>query len=763
MHRLKALALSFTVLFAPAFTRADEALAVALRVVASSGVGGHFADPVCEGDRTLVPASFARYASVLAMPSESGEEAFVIDTGGLVQPHGIARHTLTASPETLAVLIEQLGYDVLAFGYRDLEGERPRVLDAARSLATQGVPYVFSNLTCDEDAIELCEVVHDAGDGPLLFPRGTERIAFLAFIDPSALRRVSSSNKRGLHIADLHESVRDGVRLARARGATIVIVSVDNGHSDSAIEDALTLSEALEDDAKPDLLLAARAGADMLFTRPASFRPAIAAAPPGAVSAVDVRRNVETQAFDMMVTRPRGDELPSTAITTFIERVGAGYCEAYGEPLTGGVLERPLDAGDLFALATASMREATGAEIAVLNRGVIDASFTPMRSTGLTRSDVYVGLRYDESIVTASVSADYLRLLARAAAGNADVEMLGLTITNPGAADEAITVNGRPLEPRGRYRVATVRFIADGGDGLAPAGGNFRPIETTLREALFAHLERTREVDPRDDFANPADKLAFAFTVQSDASFGGTIVSNEPAFESAQLARDDNVVFGTQNTLTLTAQSTRFAWDSAFIARYRSTNPANGPREEGDDIFSFRSNARYRGLRSRIPKVYVPEPFAEVYFESEFTIPTATRDYRHFLLRPTLGMQFTLAPQLGFRVNGGFEMQVLAPDPEPSPGIGGQLLLTPWTFFQTPKRSGTLGGSVDYFASALGRGNTNRQELRATLDLSVVLSSFFGLAFTSSLFGQRERGTDVAIAFATTASVRIGWYVRTQR
>lgn len=741
-----------------------QPLALALRVIASSGVGGHFAEPVCEGGVTLRPAPFARYASDLASTSPNGHEAFVIDTGGLVQPHGVARHALAQDPESLAALVEGLGYDALAFGYRDLESHRPSVLDVARALAAHGVPMVLSNLRCDPTASALCEMVQDAGDGPLIIDRGPERVAFLAFLDPAAIRRVSPANVRGLTIAPLLDAVRDQVRLARARGATIVIVSIDNGATGTAIADALSVAEALEDDAKPDLMLAARAGDDMLFTRPASFTPAVAAAPPEGVSTIDVRRELTTGRYDMLVYRPEGDDLASPALDAFVAQVGPSYCEHYEHALRGGHIDRPLDADALFSLATAAVREAAGSEIAILNRGVIDESFVTMRRSAITRSDVHVGLRYDEPIVVATVDADYLRALARALAGKNGVHMLGLTITNPGMADEAIAINGRPLEPRGRYRIATVAFIAEGGDGLAPTGPEYRELDVTLREALVAHLERPRSVDPRDDFADPASRLVFAFTIQSDASFGGTTVQNGSMYEASQLDRENNIIFGTQNTLTLTAQSSRFAWDSSFVARYRTTRISDGTREEGDDLVSFRSNARYRGLRSRLPKVYVPEPFAELYAESELTIPdTEARDYRHFLVRPTVGAQFTLAPPLGFRINAGFETQILSDDPMPAFGLGGQLLLTPWTFFTKGPRNGTVGGSIDYFVSDLGRGQANRQEIRANLDFGVTLSSFFGLAFTSTLFGLRERGQDLAVAFSTTASVRVGWYVRTQR
>lgn len=753
----------------PISTDDTEALTRVLRVVVSSGVAGHFADPVCEGDVTLSPAGFTQHAGTLAHAAEpSGGPSLVVDTGGLVQPHGIARYASERSPDALAQLVDGLGYDALAFAYRDLEADRERVLRSARAFAAVGVPYVLSNLRCDATSAALCEAIHDAGDGPLIVARGAEKVAFLAFVDPAALARVTAVNTHGLTIAPLLDAMRDGVRLARARGATIVVVSIDNGVSETAITDALAVAEALEADAKPDLVLAARAGEHMLFTRPASFHPAVAAARPGGVSLIDVRRNIETAAFDMLVTRPTPSTSPSPAIEAFIDAVGAPYCAVLGEPLAGGGLTRALDADALFALATAAVREASDAEIAVLNRGVVERVFAPMRPSGLTASDVFLGLRYDEHVVVATVDAAYVQALARAVAANEHVEMLGLAITNPRAADETITVNGRPLDMRGRYRIATVQFIADGGDGLLPSGVTYEPLPITLRGALRAHLDRPRTVDPRDDFPNPADRLAYAFSIQSDASFGGTVVTNEAEFDASQLARNNNIVFGTQNTLTLTAASTRFVWDNSLVARYRTTRIEDGTREEGDDLIAFRTNARYAGLRSAYPYVYVPAPFAELYVESEFTLPDPvegamppTRTYRHFMLRPTVGLQFTVTPHLGLRINAGVETEVLAPDPDPSFGLGGQLLLAPWTFFQEGARSGTIGGSMDYFASQLG--NANRQEIRANLDFGVVLSSFFGLAFTSTLFALKEDTSDFALAFAMTASVRIGWYVRTQR
>ncbi|MCA9535460.1 MAG: hypothetical protein KC593_17325 [Myxococcales bacterium] len=750
-------------------TRAPRDLAslpVAARLVVTSGVGGHFTEPVCSDGTTLAPAPFARIAPHLE--TLRALRPFVVDTGGLLAPNAISMYAATRAPDTYAQLIAELGYDALTFGEGELSAEREPLLEALWALRRRGVPTVASNLRCDPSvpaAAALCAVLVDAEDGVPMVQRGTDRIAFLTFLAEDAIQRATPGRSDGLRLTPVSRAIGPAVRAARARGATLVVVVVDDGYGAAAAARALTIARGLEEADRPDLLIAANAGSELLFARPVNFRPAVAAAPPGGGARVDVRRNEEARTLDILVRPLDPAPSPAGAITGFIERFGATYCEAWGHNLPGGRLGEAVDGAGLLALGAGIVRERTGAEVALLNRGLLDPSWTPGERSHLRASDVHVAIQYDEPLVTAVVPGSWLREVARRGAARPELLALGLTITNANASGESIKVNGRPLELLGHYQVTTLHFLARGGDGLLPAlpsHSEWVPVadaDANLRSVVLAYLEQPDDTDPRERVEDPADSPEWVYGVDGNVNFGGSSVQNRASYDDSQLQRANTATFGVQLDGRANSSTPHYAWDNALSLRYQLTRTADsdGRYVEGDDQIRYRTTARWRRFRVAAAAWYVPEPFLEGYVETEFSQPAA-RDFRHFLLRTTVGARFTLTSLLSFRFNAGVEVELLDPDRNALPGAGFVVTLDPWTIFETARQKVTTSFQADWFVSDLG--GANRRILRGTFDLAVAMNPRFALAMTLQLFGVRAGTDSFAYASNVTASARVGWMGR---
>ena len=139
------------------------------------------------------------------------------------------------------------------------------------------------------------------------------------------------------------------------------------------------------------------------------------------------------------------------------------------------------------------IRDAAGADIAVINSGGIRAAIP---AGEVTVGDIYSTLPFDNRIVVVPMPGWRVRELLDFAAGRigkggfAQVSGVAFVIRSDRAS--YIRVNGKPLESDRVYRVATVDYLYDGGDGytaFAKAG----PAEQTgvlLRDAAVRFLQR---------------------------------------------------------------------------------------------------------------------------------------------------------------------------------------------------------------------------------------------------------------------------------
>lgn len=164
--------------------------------------------------------------------------------------------------------------------------------------------------------------------------------------------------------------------------------------------------------------------------------------------------------------------------------------------LTRGYTEE----GALGNLIADALREAAGADVAVMNPGGVRAD---LPAGPLSFGQVYEVLPFDNTVAVLQLTgAELRRLLALAHAHErgAVFAVSGLQVTltrcpGPQRFQDATREGGRPLETEGTYRVAVPDFLARGGDGLGPVTRALPPERVDLapargmdlREALIAY------------------------------------------------------------------------------------------------------------------------------------------------------------------------------------------------------------------------------------------------------------------------------------
>ncbi|HEY2031863.1 MAG TPA: hypothetical protein VGH20_21880 [Myxococcales bacterium] len=716
------------------------------RLVVTSGVNGDLGRPACAGG-ALLPSSFGALSEAVR---ES--RAVAVDTGGLLSFSGIARFAAARDPDALAKLSEGSGYRALFVGIADLAMPRTDAVQVWRKLRAHSVLPIASNLRCDESAKEVCEAVAQSAviDG----------IALVAVLPMDALSRVGREEARGLSLDDPALAIARATRDARSRGIRLVVASIDDRPASAAAGKTLELAASLPADGRPDLLLSARAGAQVLFARPPGVKPALAAAPPGgaieilvrpaevtdlqpakpgsdaerAKSESDAQRATSENDADLFV-RPLVPALaPSDASQRFLAEVGPSFCAAFARPLRHGHLQNPFDGEALLRLAAAASRAAVQAEVAIVNRAAVDPRFRPANPSEIAASDVYAALPYDEPIEVAEVSGEWLSARAK------DPNLLVV-----GA--EAKTVNGRPLEPSATYRVATIRFLAEGGDAALPEGPRWTEVRNvTLRSSLLAALDRQGPIP------DPARAVEWTLRPDLDARFSSSTISNPGLYSAAPLQRTSTVTGGFEANGRLTADSPSWLWENAAVWRYTATKTSAPTSVTHDDLESLRSTL----TRRTVFKATLPQPYTEGYVETEAASVDGAGS-RRWRGRGSLGLREAPHPKLVLKLAFAIERQVGDGAPRTLFGANAQLALVPWELYKAGSRKVQADAMIDAFIG----GETTQTTIRAHAGLTLDLIGPLSLVLAADLYAERDGGGPFGAALDTSAGLKLRTVERT--
>jgi 2',3'-cyclic-nucleotide 2'-phosphodiesterase (5'-nucleotidase family) len=140
-------------------------------------------------------------------------------------------------------------------------------------------------------------------------------------------------------------------------------------------------------------------------------------------------------------------------------------------------------------IITDSLKDETGADIALYNAGGIRASIF---RGDIKVEDVFKVLPFDNVVVTIELSGkDLKRVLEHGVSGKyGSVQVAGLNVVVNNSKPKGsricrVSVNGHPLEDNKYYKVATIDYIFKGGDGFDFSGAR-NPVYGSESRAVFA-------------------------------------------------------------------------------------------------------------------------------------------------------------------------------------------------------------------------------------------------------------------------------------
>lgn len=413
-------------------------------------------------------------------------------------------------------LMNMIGYDAMALGNHEFDNSR-EVLLKQREWASfsflganivkkeDGKPLVEPYIIKEIDGLNVAILGLITGEVPVLvFP---DNVKDLVFEDPieTAKKYVPELRERADLIVVLShlglypkESDRAGdIQLAEAVSGIDVIVG---GHTHTSVEEPIAVGKTLivQADGYSEhvgrLNLVIDSDADVVTASSYSLLP------------VNGKKRVkynDKKYYQYVGTGYLEDQEILDAEAPYLEGANEMLSQPVGKALVelvGGKTSSRSGETNLGNMIADAMRQKTGADVALQNRGGIRAGIAP---GNITYRDILTvqpfGNTLTEVMVTGAQLKEVLDISASNIGGGGFMQVSGLQVTYNAASKTAenILVNGEPLDLARTYKMVTNNFTAAGGDGY----GVLTPLPQydtgyVDADATMEYIQSSGEVKP---------------------------------------------------------------------------------------------------------------------------------------------------------------------------------------------------------------------------------------------------------------------------
>ncbi len=747
-----------------------------LQLFLTANIDGNFALPDCREDAAVSDENLfyaqqaAVYQTLRSLSGSGGLSApIALNAGDSIFPGPIARYMLSEGPPGMRNLVQtivQIPYEVHALGNREFSVPRNELLLFLQTTRGVNLTTQAANIRCEEfgGAEDICDAVGTmTGGRPFtVVNRDGVQVAITSIIDPPAFQVIGREQSDALEALEPVDMLGPLVHSMRQE-ANLVIVqlhvrnagAVERAHklaSEIPGIDVLIVNHLFEDEHSKDALASgSKPGAVLRAQNTGTF----------ILSADSGPHNVITASMP-----------PQRETAEILKSVAKSYCDDWGQPIVENAkLAQPFMLTDLQEYVLNTMRFSTRSEIALVNRRAFrnEAQF-PLQNE-LTLADMHTALPYNNHMFTAHISGKVLAGLGSKL--GKELIATGLTVV-----DGKVLINGRPPNADRTYRVALNDYLAEGGDGVFTAAQLntpkvYQPKKSEDPPTLSAiaidyiALERYKSggsisdsLSPTGNFPDLYRQFLWTLTGSINASYQQVSVFNPetapdtPAYDQSQLTVKPTNQINLEGRVALGADSRNHGWDNDLVMQFataRVTDDANSGYQETKDLIRYRSQYRYQGLRADLGgRWFVPNPLAEIQLETEFNRPE-TRDWLRMDLRGILGVNFTLAEPLDFKIGFNGRRDINAPDSDPTYGLNAGYKLRRINLINILGRPIQFESELEYFLNDIGTNNTNELRNSNRLYFAVFDQFFFTTTFNAYLYR-----TDAVGEFGTNTELMIG-------
>ena len=363
-----------------------------------------------------------------------------------------------------AEVMGHMGYAASALGNHELSYAKDSFL---KNRAAGGFPFLAANLKVS-DASLAKDLSMPAFQ---VYERRGLKIAVVGLTSQKTVRTAMSGRAEGLEITPNEDALNSAVPEARKAGADVVVIVADQCPTD--LQPVL----AKHADWKVSLVAGGRCGTDA---------PGVKTE--GDTTYASLGRGFESYLraqFKFDPAKPAGQKM--TGVDTKVVQVSGGtpdaetakriaewqtkVDQALGRKIGFTQAGIPLDSPLMAKWVAGAVRSQLNTDAAILNKGGIRNG---LPKGDVTLGSVYSALPFENSLLTVKLKGeDLAKQLA-----NPDALVAGFTQAGKGKFKDA---QGKPLDPKKEYTVATVEYLYFGGDGF-----DFEKLDTDPSETGMA-------------------------------------------------------------------------------------------------------------------------------------------------------------------------------------------------------------------------------------------------------------------------------------
>lgn len=375
--------------------------------------------------------------------------------------------------QSTAEAMKRMGYAASAFGNRELDWQRPQFLNNSQA---GGFPYLAANLTGKDEAGQAL------GLKPfVVVPRAGVKVGIVGLAARKATLTPMPGRMAGLELISDEAALTKAVTDARAAGADVVV-----GVTDGCLGE---LADVLEP--HPEWALAFVAGRDCERPHPAQV---------GNTALVYPGRHWNSYArVTVKVTAGKAESVASV----LVEVAGEGPVDSALEALVGTwkqKLETDLGAPigfsatgleqespQMSAWLTLALRETAKTDVAMVNRKGVRQGLPTGAFSAATMWDL---VPFENEVVTLSLTGAQLL----AATENVEARFSGIRSKGDGFVD----AKGAPIDPQKTYSLATLDYLAAGGDGFKLNVDGVVPTSTHRSwQSVWIEWTQAKHSDPK--------------------------------------------------------------------------------------------------------------------------------------------------------------------------------------------------------------------------------------------------------------------------
>lgn len=521
--------------------------AVTLTILGTNDVHGAL-------DRLPIFAGFV--ANARAARAADGGGVLVLDGGDMFQ--GTLESNLGEGADMIRAYNE-IGYAAAAVGNHEFDfgpagpsatpaaaGDDPRGALLARA-AEAKFPLVTANIIDQKTG---ARVAWPNVPASVLIEVAGVKVGIVGASTDSTAHTTMAANFEGLVVPPAGPAIADEARRLRARGAQVVVVAAHIGSSCKAFDDPDDLSTCNRDEELFTVLEALPKGEKLVDVfvgghthqamahRVAGVAVIESYASGRAFGRVDLKISPDGQVTVAQIHKPHvmcgtldkpvppaacqpgeyeGRPVVPDPAVALIAREAAERAAARRSEKLGVTLAKPVKRsyggesalGNLFTdLMLAARPEA---QVALTNGGGLRAD---LPAGELEYGALYEAMPFDNRFAIIDVTGAHLRelVMGNLTRGGAFLSWGGLAAKarcKGDRLDVAITVKGKPLVDKAKYKLATSDFLASGGDGLIGRlklpEGSVKVTDVVIRDGMADVLRKRKgAVDPDKLYAPPA-------------------------------------------------------------------------------------------------------------------------------------------------------------------------------------------------------------------------------------------------------------------